>query len=77
MADFGNRERTKLQGKTNEEIDEEIIKSNPFDRKGQPHEIANFVSFLVSKEADYITGESMMVNRGFHFFLVFDQYLLH
>lgn len=39
--------------------------STPVRRVGQPEEIASVVSFLVSKEAAYITGETLHVNGGF------------
>ncbi|TET92031.1 MAG: SDR family oxidoreductase [Methanomassiliicoccales archaeon] len=37
----------------------------PLRRVGQPEEIASAVSFLVSKDAKYITGETLHVNGGF------------
>ncbi len=37
----------------------------PLRRVGQPGEVASAVSFLVSKEAAYITGETLHVNGGF------------
>ncbi|MFQ5885318.1 MAG: SDR family NAD(P)-dependent oxidoreductase [Thermoplasmata archaeon] len=39
--------------------------TTPLRRVGQPEEIASAVSFLVSKEAKYITGETLHVNGGF------------
>ena len=37
----------------------------PLGREGQPADIANMVSFLVSSEADYITGQAINVDGGF------------
>ncbi|CAF1295251.1 unnamed protein product [Rotaria sordida] len=54
------REKQKEKG---EKVDE--VKNMPaFDRLGQPEDIANLVSFLASKDSDYITGQSIMVNGG-------------
>jgi NAD(P)-dependent dehydrogenase (short-subunit alcohol dehydrogenase family) len=36
----------------------------PLRRVGRPEEIANVVAFLVSSEADYITGQAINVNGG-------------
>lgn len=34
-------------------------------RLGQPEDIANLVSFLVSDKADFITGQVLASNGGF------------
>lgn len=41
------------------------IDTTPVRRVGEPEEIAAAVSFLVSKEAGYVTGETLHVNGGF------------
>ncbi len=41
------------------------IDATPVRRVGQPEDIASAVSFLVSEEASYITGETVHVNGGF------------
>ncbi len=41
------------------------IEATPVRRVGQPEDIASIVSYLVSEEADYITGETIHVNGGF------------
>ncbi len=43
---------------------EQVAKSNPWGRIGQPRDIANMALFLASDEADYITGELFMVTGG-------------
>lgn len=41
------------------------IESTPVRRVGQPENIASVVSYLVSKDSDYITGETIHANGGF------------
>ncbi|MFP4478685.1 MAG: SDR family oxidoreductase [Candidatus Izemoplasmatales bacterium] len=36
----------------------------PLDRRGKPLDIANLTNYLVSKEAEYITGETIRVDGG-------------
>jgi len=40
-------------------------KSIPWGRMGQPEDIAKAVAFLVSEDADYITGATLRVDGGF------------
>ncbi|SFU09284.1 SDR family NAD(P)-dependent oxidoreductase [Paraburkholderia aspalathi] len=42
-----------------------IIKSYPVGRVGHPRDIAGAVTFLVSDEAEFITGQTLPVNGGF------------
>ena len=67
MAEYTNGALAKILGKTKEEIEEDYLNSIPLGRLGRPDDVANLVSFLVSKEADYITGQSIMVNGGMLF----------
>ncbi|MFA6379413.1 MAG: 3-oxoacyl-ACP reductase family protein [Candidatus Omnitrophota bacterium] len=41
-----------------------IEESVPLGRIGQPEDIANFVEFLLSKEAQYLTGQVIQVDGG-------------
>ncbi|AWB68932.1 3-oxoacyl-ACP reductase [Saccharobesus litoralis] len=50
----------------NDEQKEAIFGNIPAARLGQPEEIASAVLFLASKEAGYITGETIHVNGGMH-----------
>lgn len=50
-----------------EELDEkELKKIIPANRFGEPQEVADLVSFLASKKANYITGEVININGGLH-----------
>ena len=44
---------------------EQICKVTPKGRIGKPEDIANAVSFLVSQEADFITGQVLVVDGGY------------
>ncbi|WP_339713876.1 3-oxoacyl-ACP reductase FabG [uncultured Kriegella sp.] len=49
------------------ELDEkELKKMIPGNRFGKPEEVAHLVSFLVSKNASYITGEVVNINGGIY-----------
>lgn len=45
---------------------ESLLKQVPLARLGDPNEIASAVSFLVSDQASYITGETLHVNGGMY-----------
>jgi len=49
------------------QLDEkELIKMVPVNRFGEANEVADLVSFLVSKKASYITGEIININGGIY-----------
>lgn len=49
------------------DLDEkELIKMVPINRFGEAEEVADLVSFLVSKKASYITGEIININGGIY-----------
>lgn len=49
------------------ELDEtELMKMIPVNRFGEADEVADLVSFLVSKKASYITGEVININGGIY-----------
>ena len=43
---------------------EELLKSIPMARLGQPEDVAHLVAFLCSEEAGYITGQVVCVDGG-------------
>ena len=56
--------RTEMTDKLNEKAREEIFKRIPLQRLGTPHDVANACLFLVSSEADYITGQTIVIDGG-------------
>ena len=49
------------------QLDEkELIKMVPANRFGEAEEVADLVSFLVSKKSSYITGEIININGGIY-----------
>jgi NAD(P)-dependent dehydrogenase (short-subunit alcohol dehydrogenase family) len=45
-------------------VDESALETIPMHRQGSPEEIAKVVGFLLSEEASYVTGESLLVDGG-------------
>lgn len=43
---------------------EQAAELSPFDRLGEPKDIADVVAFLVSEEARWITGQHILINGG-------------
>jgi len=43
---------------------ESLLSQIPLGRLGKPEEIASLIGFLVSQDANYITGETIHVNGG-------------
>jgi len=46
----------------------ELIKPVPLERAGEPSDVAGTVLFLASDDADYITGEIVMIDGGWQIF---------
>ncbi len=55
---------TDMVAAINPDILEQIIDKIPVKRLGEPSEIARAVSFLVSDQAGFITGETLSINGG-------------
>ena len=56
--------QTKMTDVLSEQIKEEIAKGIPLAKLGDPSDVANLVSFLVSDDAQYITGQVVNVDGG-------------
>ncbi|EOS94440.1 short-chain dehydrogenase/reductase SDR [Erwinia tracheiphila PSU-1] len=52
-----------LQGKSEEQI-QSLANLNPFQRLGQPDDIASVISFLASEESRWINGQIIRANGG-------------
>lgn len=55
---------TEMTKSLSEDVRNRLISQIPLTRLGQPEDIADCVKFLVSDEADYITGQVINVNGG-------------
>ncbi len=64
LSDRSSEELAKLQGITLEEARERRISAIPWGRMGTPEDIAAVVAFLASSDADFITGEEIIVSGG-------------
>ena len=53
-----------MPGKLSEEVKNKILESVPMGRMGLPLDVANVCLFLASKEADYVTGQTILVDGG-------------
>ncbi|MBC8311732.1 MAG: 3-oxoacyl-[acyl-carrier-protein] reductase [Candidatus Marinimicrobia bacterium] len=56
--------QTEMTDNLDETSKDNLMKSIPLQRLGQPQEIANLVCFLASDEAAYITGQTLNVDGG-------------
>ncbi|MBI5416504.1 SDR family oxidoreductase, partial [Candidatus Poribacteria bacterium] len=55
---------TEMLNNLKEEYKNQILKQIPLNRLGKPEEIAKTVKFLVSDDASYITGQTIIVDGG-------------
>jgi len=55
---------TSMTKKLKDEIKKKLESSIPLGRLGKPEDVANLVCFLVSDEANYITGQTFNVDGG-------------
>jgi 3-oxoacyl-[acyl-carrier protein] reductase len=55
---------TKMTAGLSPQIKETALTMIPLKRFGQPNDIANMVSFLASSKAQYITGQTFVVDGG-------------
>jgi len=48
-----------------QEMVDEVVRRTPFNRVGQPEEVADVVTFLCSEKAKWITGQVIVVDGGY------------
>jgi len=53
-----------IRGMTPDEVRNEVLGEILLGRLCQPEDVAGVVAFLASKDADYLTGQSINVNGG-------------
>ena len=55
---------TELLARTPRDITDGIARETPLQRMADPDEIANVIAFLLSEEASYMTGTTVIVSGG-------------
>lgn len=60
------KEEAEARLKAGRILADESVSNTPLKRFGVPEDAANLVSFLASRDSDYITGQSIPVGGGFH-----------
>lgn len=55
---------TRMTDKLSEQVKESALNMIPLKRFGQPEDIAHMVSFLASSKAQYITGQTFVIDGG-------------
>jgi 3-oxoacyl-[acyl-carrier protein] reductase len=56
--------QTDMTSKLSEEIKKKMLENIPLGKLGLPNDVANTCLFLASPEADYITGQTIVVDGG-------------
>ena len=56
--------RTAMTDKLTDQVKEELAAAIPLKKLGSPEDIANACLFLASSDADYITGQTILVDGG-------------
>ncbi|KUP08438.1 3-ketoacyl-ACP reductase [Bacillus coahuilensis m2-6] len=57
---------TTMMGSFSEDERQSMVEEIPLGRFCHPHEVAGSISFLLSKDAKYITGHVLSINGGWH-----------
>ena len=55
---------TEILSTVSQEDLEKIIEATPIPRMGTPEEVAAIVSFLLSEESNFTTGQTMVLSGG-------------
>jgi 3-oxoacyl-[acyl-carrier protein] reductase len=58
--------KTSMTEKLEPKVKETLLEQIPLARLGEPEEVAKLVLFLVSEEANYITGQVVSIDGGMH-----------
>lgn len=56
--------KTAMTDKLSDDVKNKILENVPLGRMGLPLDVANVCLFLASKEADYVTGQTILVDGG-------------
>jgi 3-oxoacyl-[acyl-carrier protein] reductase len=56
--------QTDMTAKLSEDVREKMLAAIPLAKMGSPSDVANVCLFLASKEAEYITGQTIVVDGG-------------
>lgn len=56
--------KTAMTDKLTDDVKNKILEAVPLGRMGLPSDVANVCLFLASKEADYVTGQTILVDGG-------------
>ncbi|MFO7952524.1 MAG: SDR family NAD(P)-dependent oxidoreductase [Bacillota bacterium] len=64
LKQWGLEMEAQVKGTTVEALKEEIARVTPLGRLGRPEDVAGVVAFLVSPDADYVTGEIINISGG-------------
>jgi len=56
--------QTEMTAKLSDTVREEILKNIPLNKLGVPEDVARACLFLASSDADYITGQTILVDGG-------------
>ncbi|CAX42451.1 (R)-2-octanol dehydrogenase protein, putative [Candida dubliniensis CD36] len=61
----GYVEISPMLGQINQHIETNTLKQHPMARLGKPDEISNAIAFLLSDEASFVSGASLVVDGGY------------
>ncbi|CAF3086780.1 unnamed protein product [Rotaria sp. Silwood2] len=67
MWNMIDEELAKVEGKQKGDITKQYLNMITLGRTSVPEDIANFVSYLASKDSDYMTGQSVLIDGGIRF----------